>query len=187
MKNTKNKLVLNSLIILPMFASLTGSPVSMLSVATGTDSFGIKVTEEAVSPEEALRLEKAEKIDAYFAAIDSPLEGYGMKFVLEAEKNNLPWTLGPAVAMRESTAGLHPCSDGVNVFGWGSCKIKFESYDQAIETVLRNLGGNNPRTASYYKGKSVDGILNAYNPPSVIPKYTSQVKAIMATIEHYEA
>ncbi len=168
-----------------MFASLTGSPVSMLSLATDNTTTPSFV--ESISAEETARLEKATKIDAYFGSFDSPLEGYGMKFVLEAEKNNLPWTLGPALAMRESTAGLHPCSDGVNVFGWGSCRIHFTTYDQAIETVLRNIGGNNPRTASYYKGKSIDGILDAYNPPSVVAQYKAQVKAIMATIEHFDA
>ena len=128
--------------------------------------------------------EKAGKIRAYFADKGLPLADYAEKLVVEAEKNDLPWTMLAAIAMRESTGYKFAC--GNNGFGWGSCKIQFDSVDEAIETVARNLGGNNPKTAHHYENKDVDGILNAYNPPSVVRNYTPQVKAIMQTIENYQ-
>lgn len=143
------------------------------------------ITQTVLSPEEQKlqleREERAAKIDAYYARHDLPLEGYGMKMVLEAEKYGVDWRLAPALAMRETTGGKFACHN--NPYGWGSCKIKFESFDQAIETVIMNLGGHNPRTARYYKGKTVRGILETYNPPSVVPTYADEVLAIMNKID----
>ncbi|MBU1557931.1 glucosaminidase domain-containing protein [Patescibacteria group bacterium] len=124
--------------------------------------------------------ERAEKIDAYYAQRDMPLEGYGAKMVAEAEKNNIDWRLIPAIAIKESTAGKFAC--GYNPFGWGSCKIKFNSWDHAIETIAYNLGGSNPATARYYEGTTTEEKLYHYN-GSVIPAYTGEVLEFMELIE----
>jgi len=127
--------------------------------------------------------DKADAIDAYFMKRDMPLEGTGIKMVEEAEKNDLDWRLLPSIAVRESTGGKFKCKKVENnAFGWGSCKIGFKSVNSAIETVAKNLGGNNPKTAKYYDNKTIKQILHAYNPPSVIPKYAEQVMAIMKDI-----
>lgn len=126
---------------------------------------------------------KAEAIDNYFQSYDMPLAGYGMKMVEEAEKNSLDWRLLPAIAIRESTGGKFDCQKVLNnPFGWGSCKIGFKSNNEAIETVARNLGGNNPKTEKHYADKTTIEILKAYNPPSIIPKYPEQVIDIMNKI-----
>jgi hypothetical protein len=133
--------------------------------------------------------EKAKKIDQYFEDRDLPLAGYGKKFVEEAEKNNIPWNLLPSIAMVESTGYKNACKKPAgknNGFGWGSCKIAFESIDEAIEVVARNIGGNNPKTQIYYKDKSVEEILTKYNPPHIRPDYISLVNKIMKNIENQE-
>lgn len=124
--------------------------------------------------------ERAEKIDAYYTKRGMPLKGYGAKMVAEAEKNNLDWRLLPAIAIKESTGGKFACYK--NPFGWGSCKIKFASYDDAIEAVARNLGGNNPNTARYYKDKTTEEKLYHYN-TSVVPTYTGEIMQFMELIE----
>ncbi len=124
--------------------------------------------------------ERAEKIDAYYTKRGMPLKGYGEKMVAEAEKNNLDWRLLPAIAIKESTGGKFACYK--NPFGWGSCKIKFASYDDAIEVVARNLGGNNPNTARYYKDKTTEEKLHHYN-NSVVPTYTGEIMQFMELIE----
>lgn len=132
--------------------------------------------------EEVERKEKADAIDAYFKEHDAPLAGYGMKFVLEAEKNDLDWRLLPAIAMRESTGGKYACKSVKNsVFGYGSCKMSFDSIEKSIEVVAESLGGNNPKTAHHYDNKTVTQILKKYN--SVIPGYTKQVVKIMKAIK----
>lgn len=130
------------------------------------------------------RIDTAKNIDTYFANHDMPLEGTGMKMVIEAEKNNIDPYLIAAIAVRESTGGKHQCKSQaslgkVNPFGWGGCKLGFESYDAAIETVARNLGGNNPKTAHHYGDKSTIEKLEAYNPRTVVARYPEQVMDIM--------
>jgi hypothetical protein len=126
---------------------------------------------------------KAEAIDAYFKARSMPLSGMGMKMVEEAEKNDLDWRLLPAIAIRESTGGKHDCIKvSFNAFGWGSCRIGFKSNEHAIETVARNLGGNNPKTVHHYGEKTTIQILRAYNPPSIVLRYAEQVISIMDDI-----
>lgn len=147
--------------------------------------FANESAEEVLSQEEITlqkeREVKAAKIDAYYARHNLPLEGYGMEMVLAAEANNLDWRLLPAIAMRETTGGKFACKQ--NPFGWGSCKIGFESFSHAITSVAEHLGGNNVRTARFYKGKDLRGILTTYNPPSVVPTYADEVISIMKRIE----
>lgn len=130
---------------------------------------------------------RAEAIDTYFRARNMPLAGKGEKMVVEAEKNGLDWRLVAAIAVRESTGGKHACKRVENnPFGWGSCRIGFESNDHAIEVIAMNLAGKNPKTAYHYEDKDVVGILQAYNPPSIVPKYAEQVISIMDTIGEIE-
>ena len=116
-----------------------------------------------------------------------PLSGYGMKMVEEAEKNNLDWRLLAAISVIESTGGKYKCKTAKdNPFGWGSCRIGFNSTEEAIEVVARNLGGNNPKTAYYYANKNTEGILKSYNPPSIVPDYSEKVFRVMNTIGEKE-
>lgn len=131
---------------------------------------------------------QADAIDAYFKARNMSLEGMGMKMALEAEKNDIDWRLLPAIAIRESSGGKNACNKVKNnFFGWGSCKIGFNSDEEAIETVARNLGGNNPNTARHYDNKTIQQILRAYNPPYVVPRYAQQVMSIMNAIGDADA
>ncbi len=129
--------------------------------------------------------EEAAKIDAYFKQNDMPLAGYGMEMVTEADKYGIDWRLIPAIAVRESSGGIHQCkSVSYSPFGFGSCKINFKDYNDAIDTLADNLGGVNPNTAHAYQGKNTDGLLHAYN--TVIPGYTSQIHAIMNRIDNMD-
>lgn len=140
-----------------------------------------QVAEDASS--EVLKA-KAEAIDRYFREREMPLDGTGMFMVEQAEKNGLDWRLLPAIAVRESTGGKFACKNATySAFGWGSCKINFKSNEHGIETVAKNLGGNNPNTASHYGGdKTTLQKLRAYNPPSIVPRYAEQVISIMDAI-----
>jgi len=180
---------LQSIIAIPMLAiavPLTGvSAVPSLTAVNSniTKENSVIITQEEVErkEEEAERKEKADLIDNFFESYEAPLEGHGMEFVVEAEKNDIDWRLLPAIAMRESTGGIHACKKVANsVFGYGSCKMSFNSIDESIEVVAKSLGGNNPTTASHYDNKTTLQILKKYN--SVIPSYTSEIVKLMKKI-----
>lgn len=145
-----------------------------------------QVVDEKILEEEKIKVKeaKAMAIDNYFKNRNMPLEGYGMKMVEEAEKNDLDWRLIPAISVIESTGGKFACKKVKNSFlGWGSCKINFESKEKAIEIVAWNLGGNNPKTSRHYqKGQDLVDLLQTYNPPSVVPNYADKVMKVMDAI-----
>jgi hypothetical protein len=176
---------LQSIIAIPMFA--IAMPLSGLAIPSMTAT-GDNLTEETsvITPQEEIaRKEIADKIDSYFESKGLPLSGYGQKFVEEAVKNEIDPYLLPAIAMRESTGGKQACKKATySVFGWGSCKINFESIDKSIEIVAMNLGGNNPKTDHHYEGKTTEQILRKYN--SYIANYPAQVIKIMESIKNTE-
>lgn len=195
MENKKIIRFVESLILLPIL-TLSGpanmpntglvnesnSPVVFIQ-KQNIEGLNLFAFNQAVDPDAQIKKAKAEAIDRYFADHDMPLVGYGMKLATEAENNDLDWRLVAAIAVRESTGGKFDCNKvSNNPFGWGSCKIGFKSVNEAIETIARNLGGNNPKTAHHYDNKTTAQILRVYNPPSVVKRYAEQVISIMDTI-----
>lgn len=122
---------------------------------------------------------RAERIDEYFRERGMPLEGYGQKLTEAADRHGLDWRLLPAIAVRESSGGKQAC--GNNPFGWASCRIHFESTEEAIETAAWNLGGGNPNTRAYYEGDT-ESKLWSYN-GTVNPRYPGEVLRIMAQFD----
>ena len=120
--------------------------------------------------------ERPARLDRYFAERNMPLEGFGAKFVEVADKCDMDWWLLPAIAVRESSGGKQAC--GNNPFGWASCRLDFDSVEQAIEVVGANLCGFNPRTAGYYKNTTTYERLWSYN-GIVNPQYIGEVLKIM--------
>lgn len=167
---------------------VTNSQIVVLSQKQNIESYTALAVNDALEQKLEDQKSKALAIDTYFRERGMPLAGMGMKMVVEAEKNELDWRLIAAIAVRESTGGKHECKRVENnAFGWGSCKIGFKSNEEAIETVARNLGGNNPKTAYHYDEKTTIQILRAYNPPSIVPRYAEQVISIMNTIGEADA
>jgi hypothetical protein len=179
-----------SLVLLPVISTSfsTGNmqnnptPQNLLA-KINIETSGSAVINQAANLEELTKDAKAKAIDTYFRERNMPLAGTGRTMVEEAEKNGLDWRLVAAIAVRESTGGKFACKKAAyNPFGWGSCKISFKSNEHAIEIVAKNLGGNNPNTARHYEDKDTKAILQAYNPPSIVPRYADQVISIMNTI-----
>lgn len=185
MQKYKTNSIIRSFVIVPMLASTismnTFTASIQMAILTKGHPDTIVILDPAQQALQKEREEKAAKIDAYYGKYDLPLTGYGMKMVLAGEKYSVDPYLIAGLAMRETTAGKFACYN--NPFGWGSCKIKFESFDHAIDVVAMNLGGHNEKTARYYKNKSLRGILETYNPPSVVADYAGQVIAIMKKID----
>lgn len=183
---------LQSIVAIPMIAvaiPLTG--IQSISDATPANDNTVETSVSTITTQEKDELKKqAEHIDAFFASHDAPLEGYGMKFAVEAKKNDIDWRLLPAIAMRETTGGKQACKNPKapnNNFGWSSCKKGFDSVDQSIEHISKTLSGNNPNATHYKDGMSTTQILKKYNPDSIVPGYSKQVIRLMKVIDSDEA
>lgn len=174
-KKLHNTLFVMAFIPLLAISTFELNTVPNDTVNTKNNSIAISKGEKS-SAQDIQRKKAAEKIDSYFKDRSMPLAGYGEQFVIVAEKYGLPYNLLPAIAVRESSGGKFLLNN--NPFGWGSAKIKFSGFNEAIETVGRNLGGGNPRTAAYYSGNSVRAKLYLYN-GTVMDGYEDEVMAIM--------
>jgi len=181
---------LQSIIAIPMLA--IAMPLAGVSSILNTTVNPIQIMGEnsvITAQEEVTRKEKADAVDSFFAKYNTPLEGYGMKFVLEAEKNDIDWRLLPAISFRETTGGIHSCKSVKapnNNFGWGSCKIGFDSVEESIEHISKTLSGNNPKSKYYSNDMTTEQILKRYNPDYIIPGYSKQVMKIMEMIHSTE-
>ena len=136
----------------------------------------LEVSEGSNNAISIVKDDRAERLDAYFAKRDMPLAGYGEEFVEVADKYGIDWRLLPAIGVRESSGGKHLMNN--NPFGWGSAKIPFKDFGEAIDVVAWNLSGNNPNTAKYYKDTDSYTKLWYYN-GTVMPTYPDEVIAIM--------
>ncbi len=149
---------------------------------------------DKVDQAQALREEKAAKIDAYYTKKKMKLAGHGMGMVIASEKYGLDPYMMAAIALKETGGGNVTCPITMkrtgnldyrhNVFGWGSCTITFKSYEEAFDTIAKNLTGNNPATAKHYAGKDTVSILESYNPRHIVADYPEQIMAIMDKIEN---
>lgn len=129
----------------------------------------------------------AAKIDKFYSERNLPLAGHGKDFIKSAVEYDLVNPLLVAsIAIIESTGGKFACKkDLYNAFGWGSCRKnhKFNGWDDSIDHITAHLAGEKETTDHYYDNKTVNQILDAYNPPSIVPDYKDKVKKVMSLIE----
>ena len=123
------------------------------------------------------QLQRAAKIQAFFQDRgDLPLAQYSLDMVQAADTYGINWKIVPAISYMESTGGLHACQNAsFNAFGYVGCKHSFKSYPDAIDTVSRDLAGDIPSTAKFFKNKSLGQVIDAYNPPDANPAYHQTV------------
>lgn len=119
------------------------------------------------------------RIEAFLKKRGMPLYKNAAKFIEVANKYNLDPFFLPAIAITESSGGLAGtrATKNNNPFGWGSKRIKFESFDQAIDTIgykLTNL--------AWFKDKSLRDKLSVYNQED--PKYKSKIFGYMRSLSN---
>jgi len=100
---------------------------------------------------------RVEKLEAFFAAYNSPLRGHAVAFVETADRNDLDWRLLPAIAGVESTFGKNvPNYAPFNPFGWRCNHIqpcwRFTGYDEAVRTVGEKIA-NLPAYKNWQRNK----------------------------------
>ncbi len=129
--------------------------------------------------------DRIQKIESFYNRYDLPLADNATDFIESADRYGIDWRLVAAIGFIESTGGKYACSTAkYSAFGWGSCKIDFDSYTESIDVISRNLAGENPNTAQYYAEKDIRGILESYNPPHIVPDYADKVIKQMEIIDN---
>jgi hypothetical protein len=166
-----------------------GSMVLMTQAEAPDPNYTTHISEDLLGfnkEDRELLRERAAKIDAFYISKGNlPFAGYGMHMVLAAEQSGIPWNLLAAIGFIESTGGKFACTSvSFSGFGWGSCKISFSSFEESIHIISHHLGGHHPNTARYYQGKTLEEIIDTYNPPSVRADYQ---KLILQTMENIES
>lgn len=190
----KNKL--NSFILIPLLLSNIATP-NLANNEADTESpkesisLNFQIFKDLKAPEIIVD-SRAAKIDAYFAQWDLPLAGYGKEMVAAADMYGIDWRLLPALAKLETTGGKNLCKNPKgknNPFGFGSCTIGFNSFEDSFYAVAKTLSGNGEKTSHLYKGKTIEEILEVYNPPAtpgITKNYHGKAFKVMNDIENMQ-
>ena len=108
-------------------------------------------------------------INKVYNKYNCPMSDLGEKFVKEADKNNIPFWIIPAIAFQESSCGKQtPTVDGqesYNAYGWGvwgDNVVQFDNWEHGIEVLSEYI---NER---FYAQGVTDPceIMKIYTPPS---------------------
>lgn len=104
-------------------------------------------------------------LKAFFRKYNSPLYDYAQKIVEVSDKYGFDYRLLPAIAMQESNLCRVIPENSHNCWGWGiygDLITKFDSYEQAIETVAKGI-----KKEYIDKGLvTASSIMKKYTPPS---------------------
>ncbi|OGK08363.1 hypothetical protein A2767_04900 [Candidatus Roizmanbacteria bacterium RIFCSPHIGHO2_01_FULL_35_10] len=88
---------------------------------------------------------RAANLKIFFRRHGSVLYDFAEKIVKESDRNGFDYRLLPAIAMQESTLCKAIPVDSHNCWGWGiygTTVTRFDSYDDAIETVAKGIKEN---------------------------------------------
>ncbi len=108
---------------------------------------------------------RSANLKIFFRKHNSSLYDYADKIVEVSDKYQFDYRLLPAIAMQESNLCRVIPDDSHNCWGWGiygTTVTKFDSYDEAIETVAKGI-------RKHYIDKGLvtaSAIMKKYTPPS---------------------
>lgn len=115
-------------------------------------------------------------LTAFFTKYKCPELSFDLipDYLNAADKNNLNYRILPAISVQESSCGRHYPVLTNNLWGWDSARTSFPSLREGLNFVAERLANG-----YYYKGKTLDQILHAYNPNAL---YAPKIKALTKEI-----
>lgn len=132
---------------------------------------------------------RKQALESFFRSYNSPLLGSEDAFIQVADKYNLPWTLLPAIAGKESGFGKVIPYGSYNAWGWGiftgqKTGINFLSWEDGINGVGAGIRKN-------YFNKGMDTVASmeySYTPPSAngTHSWKQGVEFFMQQIENWK-
>lgn len=118
-----------------------------------------------ITTEATLTDGRVANLKAFFRKYNSPLYDYAEKIVQVSDKYQFDYRLLPAIAMQESNLCRVIPDDSHNCWGWGiygTTVTKFDSYDEAIETIAKGIKKNYIDQGLV----TASAIMKKYTPPS---------------------
>lgn len=117
------------------------------------------------------------KIEKHLTKVKSPMVTAVPTFVEASRRHNLDCYLLPAIAGVESSFGKAVRRGSYNPFGWGNGRIRFQSWDQAIEVVANGLG---QKYVQRWGARTPEQIGRYY---AADPRWPRKVRANMAEMQ----
>lgn len=119
-------------------------------VTSTSDSFAAdSVSESSAKLSPMINTQKDYVLDARTKAVrnifekyNSPLVDQAVSYVKYADEFGVDWRLLPSIAGLESTFGRFLMPGSYNAYGWGGGYIYFESWEDGIKTINRDLRKN---------------------------------------------
>lgn len=118
-------------------------------------------------------------LSQYLSRYNSPLRFAAVHFIKTADRYGLDWRLLPAIAGMESTFGKFMIDETYNPFGWGGGYIYFDSFEESIETVGRQL------FLRFHNRTAPENIGPTYTPPNYV-NWIRGVNYFMREMEEME-
>ncbi len=85
---------------------------------------------------------RVKALENVLSKYNSPLAPYAKTYIQAADKHGVDWKLLPSIAGLESSFGKHYIPGTYNVYGWGSGRIYFDSWEHGIDHINKTLKAN---------------------------------------------
>jgi hypothetical protein len=152
----KNKVAIYLSIFLPIFTIIFLGILMEPSVRAESSH-----PENSFEKIEFKQIDRADTLRKFFKKYNSPLADNADTFIKVADQYGIDYRIMPAITGVESTFARFYIPNTHNPFGWGSGRIAFKSFDEAIEGVAKGLN-----EIYLSKGRdTVEKIAPVYNPP----------------------
>ncbi|KKR31637.1 MAG: hypothetical protein UT63_C0064G0019 [Candidatus Gottesmanbacteria bacterium GW2011_GWC2_39_8] len=165
------------LIIFCFFVALSGKVYAVENSLGNTEKLAASSAAIHIEKEETKEDKRVLVLKKFFEKYNSPFVDYADKFIEEADKQHIPWTLVASISGVESSFGLFIPYNSYNAWGWNNGNYGFKNWEEGIEVVTKALRNN-------YFNRGADNVYKIapiYAPPSTT--WAGKVTYFMQQIE----
>jgi hypothetical protein len=123
------------------FALILATAIFPKNTYASTPAASSAALTSEIKPKEAGDL-RVQALENTLNKYNSILKPYAKDYVVSADKYGVDWKLLPSIAGLESTFGRAYIPGTYNVYGWGSGRIYFDSWEDGIDEINSKLRSN---------------------------------------------
>lgn len=161
-----------------VFAVVVPSPIFAVDLKSPAKSASLYIADAHTQTDNRVIV-----LRAYLARYNSPLLGSAETFIESADLHQLDWRLVAAISGVESTFGKQLPYNSHNAWGWGIYGdniIRFASYEEAIETISRELRNR------YIDSWGADNVYKIGRYYAASPTWANRVTYFMEDMQRFE-